>query len=167
MREDYHICLDKVSDEMACSQAWGHCVALHVYFVDAREHEVVENLNTTPYATARDIYPIIQVRATREETLASVIHRSSLLTHRPGGCPLGYSYHINDVTYNGYKLDFRALGQLPIGQVLSDPRTSLLILTGTLTIANCCCLNYCLVSCCTGGGPKYDGPKYVENVMNR
>ena len=151
---------------MACSQYWGHCVALNIYFVDSQSGEAVENLSTATQQVTRNISPILQVRATREETFGSVIHRATLMMHNPGSCPIGSSYYINTIAYNGLNLDKNASMNLPIGQVLNDPRTNLLILNGTLTSANCCCMNYCIVSCCTGGEPKYEGPKYVNITMN-
>lgn len=145
---------------MACQQNYGHCVALNVYYVDQREHEAMENLSSAKYPLSRSLYPVMQVRATRDETLGSVLQRCGMMMHQPSNCPVAFSYSPSSITYNGFAIDIQAFANTPIGQVLNDPRTNLLILNGTLTIANCCCLNYCIISCCSSE-PKFAGPRYV------
>ncbi len=150
---------------MACGQRWDHVVALNIYFVDHREHEAVENLNSSTNEIIRDLSPVLQVRATRNETFGSVLQRAMMMMYQPSKC-YGTGYSVNKVTYNGFPVDLTSSKHVAIGDVISDPRSSLLVLKGTLTQANCCCLNYCLISCCAGE-PKYEGNRYAENVMKR
>jgi hypothetical protein len=59
---------------MACAVYPSHSVALHVYLVDRREQESVENL-TLSIDHRRNA--VLQIRAVKAETLNSVLYRAA------------------------------------------------------------------------------------------
>jgi hypothetical protein len=151
---------------MACSSFYNHPIVLNIYYVDRPEDEVAENLSTSFSARVSIYNPVIQVRATREETFASVMYRAQMLLHNPNGFPLATGYFPYDFMYNGHTYNIQQCANMPISQVLTDPRTNLIILKGSFTMANCCCLNPCIIGC-LGSAPAPPAAKYVMQVMHR
>jgi hypothetical protein len=59
---------------MACAVYPSHSVALHIYLVERKEQEAVENLTLS---ADRSLNAILQVRAVKAETLNSVLYRAA------------------------------------------------------------------------------------------
>lgn len=163
---------------MACSFIPGHNIAVNVYYVDNESEIGVENLAAGAGASRRTktqskLRPVLQVKATRGETAASVMYRiHHYMVHNLGMALVSVGYTPHDLLYNGVNHNVHSLGNTAIGNIVNDPRSTLMIVGGDMAIANCCCLNMCIISCLTSTPHKPDvlkdpDYKYELSTMHR
>ena len=146
---------------MACSWIPHHVIAVNVYFVDHESEATVESaVGNNSSINTKILYPIIQVKARRCETAASVLYRvHHYIAHTSVGCiSMGYSPYT--LVYNGQAYNIRDLGTTAIGTIVNDPKSSLTVLDGSMVIANCLCLNPCIIGCISSQPSK---PAHTED----
>lgn len=132
---------------MACSYIPNHPIAVNVYFVDNDNEVNVTNISGQATLARRVHFPILQVNAKRSETAASVLYRVHEFLTNTGVMLFSIGYAPRSIVYNGAHHDFHGLGNKAIGLIVNDPKSSLMVVDGDMVIANCCCLNWCLISC--------------------
>eukprot|EP00597_Dinobryon_sp_UTEXLB2267_P001159 CAMPEP_0170072808 /NCGR_PEP_ID=MMETSP0019_2-20121128/10367_1 /TAXON_ID=98059 /ORGANISM="Dinobryon sp., Strain UTEXLB2267" /LENGTH=124 /DNA_ID=CAMNT_0010281991 /DNA_START=10 /DNA_END=385 /DNA_ORIENTATION=- len=120
---------------MACALKKDHLIPINIYFVDRRDQEALENLSTFANPFFQRISPIIQIKATRSETLGSILFRAESYMHHPNDYPIAYGYGMKQLSYNGRLINLSASYSMAIGDILNDPKSNLLIMNGDLVRA--------------------------------
>jgi hypothetical protein len=81
------------------------------------------------------------------------------------GC-IATGFQVNKIAYNGQVFNLNQCATTPIGSILSDARSTLLVLEGKYAMVNCLCCNSCCLSALVGT-PARPATCYATEHMQR